>query len=117
MNPNKYVLGLAVLFLGTSLGLAQDAPVPASITVQPAAIEIRHQRHPHTLQVLGMSADGYSLDLRSAAKYTSADPKIAIVDAEGWVRPVANGETKVTVSIAGQTKTVAVKVQLPAVEP
>jgi hypothetical protein len=72
----------AAILLGTlpaSLGRAQDAitPMPVSVTVQPAAIELRHQRQPIALQVLGASADGYSLDLRSEAKYTSADRPIA----------------------------------------
>jgi hypothetical protein len=94
-----------------------SAPVPASLTVQPAAIELRHHRQPMALQVLGASADGYSLDLSSQAKYASANAKVAVVDAEGWIRPLSNGETQVRVSVAGQTKSVAVKVQLPAEEP
>jgi hypothetical protein len=94
-----------------------ETPIPASIAVQPVAIDIKHQRQPVALQVLGASADGYSLDLRAQAKFAVADPKVAAVDADGWVRPVGNGQTQVTVSVAGQTKTVAVKVQLPAEEP
>src|ERR1019366_890046 len=100
-----------------SICSAQDAVVSGSVIVQPAVIELKHQRQPHALQVLGTSADGYALDLRTQAKYASADPKIAVVDAEGWVRPVANGQTQVTVSVAGVTKSVAVKVTLPAIEP
>jgi hypothetical protein len=65
--------------------------VPATVTVQPAAIEIRHHRHPFALQVLGATADGVSLDLRARAQIVSADPKIATVDENGWVRPVASG--------------------------
>src|SRR5204863_5925660 len=38
-------------------------------------------------------------------------------DERGWVRPVASGATQVTVTAAGQTVTVPVKVELPAVEP
>src|ERR1017187_9386244 len=116
----KYKLSFAGLLLATvsaSFCQGQDAPVPASILVQPAAIELKHQRQPIAIQVLGASADGYSLDLCNQAKYASADPKIATVDAEGWVRPVANGQTQITISIAGQTKTVTVKVQLPPTEP
>lgn len=64
-----------------------------------------------------MSADGFTLELSGAATFTSADPKIATVDGRGWVRPVSTGDTTVTVAAAGQTLTVPVKVQLPAVEP
>ncbi len=80
---------------------ADEPAVPGAITVHPATIALRHQRQPHSLQVLGGSADGYSLDLRPQAKFVSADPKIATVDAGGWVRPVANGQTQVTVTVAG----------------
>ncbi len=119
MNYRRRFAMIATIFLvavAPSWCHGQD-PVPASITVLPASIEIRQQRHPHALQVLGVSADGFSLDLRAQAKYASADPKIATVDAEGWVYPLASGQTQVTVSIAGATKTVAIKVELPAAEP
>ncbi len=95
---------------------AADVPV-GSVAVHPTALDLRHQRQPHSLQVLGTTADGYSLDLRPQAKFTSADPRIATIDASGWVRPVANGQTQVTVQVAGQTLVVPVKVQLPATEP
>src|SRR5690349_17833449 len=105
------ILSLAIV----PLCHAQQTPVPASIVVQPAALEIKQQRHPFLLQVLGATADGYTLDLAAQAKYSVGDTKVATVDAEGWVRPVGNGQTQVTVSVAGVTKTVAVKVQMPAV--
>ncbi len=95
----------------------QPAGVATSVMVHPAAVDIRHQRQPHSLQVLGATADGFSLDLRSDAKFAVADAKVATVDDKGWIRPVANGQTQVTVTVAGQTRTVPVKVQLPAAEP
>jgi hypothetical protein len=97
------------------------AAVPAlaadSFVISPTSIEIRHHRHPHSIQVFTTSADGYSLDLRSQATFTSANPKIAIVDASGWVQPVANGSTTITVNAAGQSKSIPVKVTLPTNEP
>src|SRR5262245_9420147 len=95
----------------------EPAPVPGSITVHPATLDLRHVRHLHSLQVLGAMADGYSLDLRPQARFISGDPGVAMVDERGWVRPVGTGQTQVAVTVAGQTRTVAVKVQLPAVEP
>ncbi|MDB5306294.1 MAG: hypothetical protein JWO38_496 [Gemmataceae bacterium] len=109
-------LPLVLVLLAGSRAVAADPP-PASVAVSPAAIEIRHHRHPHAIQVLGATADGFSLDLRAETRFTAADPKVATVDERGWVRPVGTGETQVTVAVAGQTKTVAVKVQLPAPEP
>ncbi|HKI35917.1 MAG TPA: DUF1553 domain-containing protein [Gemmataceae bacterium] len=88
-----------------------------SVTIHPASLDLRHHRQPHALQVLATTADGYSLDLHSQAKFTSADPRIATVDEQGWVHPVSSGATTLTVAVAGQTKTVPVKVQLPAQEP
>jgi len=116
----EHRLRITGIIVGLAIAVGQSAagePLPNSITVAPSAIEIKHQRQPHALQVLGASADGYSLDLRAQAKYTSADPKIASVDADGWVRPIANGKTQINVTVSGVTKTVAVSVQLPAVEP
>src|SRR5262245_52995286 len=106
---------LMSIILGPAIAHAQA--LPNSIFVKPTAIEIRNHRQPHSVQVLGNSADGYSLDMRSQAKFTSADPKVALIDADGWVRPVANGQTQITINVAGVSKTVPVKVQLPSVEP
>jgi hypothetical protein len=111
------VAAAVVAFTGSRFRADEPAVVPASVSVQPTAIELRHHRQPQSLQVLGTTVDGFSLDLRPQAKFTSADPKIAAVDDKGWVRPVGNGQTQVTVTVAGQTRTVPVKVQLPPVEP
>lgn len=105
---------LAALLASAAVAPAQEA---ASVQVSPTAITIRHHRHPHALQVLGRTADGYSLDLHAAATYASADAKVATVDAAGWVRPVASGRTTVTVTAGGKTTAVPVTVELPAVEP
>ncbi len=104
----------------TSLVALLAAPAfaaePASVTVSPIAIEIKHHRQPHAIQVLGTTADGYSVDLRDPAKFTVADPKVATVE-NGWVKPIATGETTVTVAAGGQTFNIPVKVTLPATEP
>ena len=108
---------ILVALVGTASSVRAGDPPSASVFVSPTAIELRQHRQPHSIQVLGTTADGYSLDLRSHARFTSANPAVAAVGDDGWVRPVANGETVVTVTVAGQTRTVAVKVQLPAAEP
>lgn len=114
---------IALSLIGSLPGLpcraaGTTAPVVTGpIAVHPTAFDLRHQRQPHSLQVLGVTADGFTVDLREGAKVTSADPRIAVIDERGWVRPTGNGETRVTVVVAGQTLTVPVKVQLPAVEP
>lgn len=115
-NLHGLVVGLAAL-CATPARAQDPVLLPASILVQPAALELKHHRQPHSLQVLGASTDGYSIDLRSRAKFASADPKIATVDERGWVHPNANGQTQITITALGQTRTVPVKVQLPAAEP
>jgi hypothetical protein len=92
-------------------------PPTASVAIHPTTLTLRHHRQPHALQVLGTSADGYSLDLRSEARFASGDPRIATVDDQGWVRPVASGQTQVTVAVAGRTQAVPVAVQLSPTEP
>ena len=116
----SYLLTLSMIAASaSSFCHAADAPVPSPagpITVQPTSLDLRNSRQPHSIQVLGATADGYTLDLREKAKFVSADPKVAIVDELGWVRPIGNGETRVTVTVAAQTLTVSVKVQLSSKE-
>src|SRR5262249_51062005 len=117
--PSLGTASLLVLALAAPPSRAADAPapVPASVTVHPPALELRHQRRPQSLRVLGAPPGGYTLDLPDQARFASAAPRVAVVNERGWVRPVASGQTQVTVAAAGQTRTVPVKVQLPAAEP
>ncbi|HLJ10320.1 MAG TPA: DUF1549 and DUF1553 domain-containing protein [Planctomycetaceae bacterium] len=124
VNIKRRISRVALLFALLSAATAertwassQDDAVAGAITVYPASIELRHPRRPHSLQVLGTSSDGYSLDLLPASRLVSADPKIAKVDEQGWVSAVSNGQTQITVSAAGQVVSVPVKVELPAAEP
>lgn len=89
------------------------------VAVFPAKLELTHVRRPQSLQILGTTADGFSVDLHAKAKYASGDDKIAAVDAAGWVRPVASGTTKITITVPGQPQpiTVPVEVRLPAPDP
>ena len=65
----------------TSPLIAVDDPPPAGpIVANPPAIEFRQHRQIQSLQLLGSTADGYSLDLRTPAQLTIADPKIAVID-------------------------------------
>src|SRR5262245_13050808 len=109
-------LALSIVAAIAVPGQAAGPPAVVAWQVYPTAIELRQHRQPHSLQVLGTTSDGYSIDLHSQARFNSADPRVATVDAQGWVRPVSNGATQVTISCGGQVKTVAVKVSLPAAE-
>ena len=102
--------------LASAFALGVDEPT-GPISVAPTAIEIRHHRHSHPLQVTASATDGISIDLHGQATFVSADPKIATVDASGAIRPAASGKTEIVVRVAGQTKSIPVVVRLPAVEP
>ncbi len=99
--------------------LCLPAPLFAAdpVAIYPTKLDLRHPRQPHAIQVLGATTDGYSIDLRDQTQFTVADARVAAVDERGWVRPVGNGTTRVTVTVAGQTFSVPVTVQLPAAEP
>jgi hypothetical protein len=107
---------LGVLLLAGS-GVAAELSPAGAISVHPPAVEIRHPRQPHSLQVLGSTATGFTLDLREAAQFVSTDPKVAAVTADGWVLPVGSGQTEITITAAGQKQTVPVQVSLPASDP
>ena len=103
---------LSAIWLVAAVAGAQDA-----VRVHPTAIDLRHPRHPQSIQVLGVDADGYTNDLRATAKIASADAKVARVDEKGWVHPVADGVTQITVAVAGKSMTIPVRVKLPKSEP
>lgn len=108
----------AVTIGGTAAGGDQPPAInPQTLTVHPAQLRLNHPRQPWSLQVLANTPEGYSVDLRPAATFASANPAVATVDSAGWVHPAANGQTEITISVAGQTLRVPVQVELPADQP
>jgi hypothetical protein len=106
---------IAVIVLA-SVAVADD-PLAGSIVTHPASIELTHPRQQQSLQVLATNTAGYSVDLRGEAKFASANESVATVDASGWIKPVASGETNITVTVRNESKQVPVKVQLLAPAP
>lgn len=92
-------------YLFPLLALAVIAPVQADSPPQvyPATVHLVGPRDEQRLVVTGAKMQ--------AATFAVADSKIASVDANGIIRPVADGETKVTVTSNGITSIVAVKVE------
>ncbi|HTU18952.1 MAG TPA: DUF1549 and DUF1553 domain-containing protein [Gemmataceae bacterium] len=100
--------------------IAKAAAPPASVSdlqVQPASLVLTHPNQPHSLLVSGRSTDGLSLDLTAQAAYRTSNDKVAKVDVLGWVQPVASGDADITVTAAGKSAVVKVRVQLPAKTP
>src|SRR5439155_10794010 len=50
---------LCLAFVAAPAFADEPAPVPASIAVHPSAVDLRHHRQPHSLQVLGSTPDGH----------------------------------------------------------
>ncbi|MSU78661.1 MAG: DUF1553 domain-containing protein [Gemmataceae bacterium] len=86
------------------------------LTVFPATMELVGPRDEHRIGVLGEYADGRSWEWTRSAKYASANAKIAEVDAHGIVRPVGDGQTTITVTAAGKSETINVKVSKAAAD-
>lgn len=108
----------SLLALALSLpAIADDAPKAARPTgaiqrleIYPAKVNLGSPREEQHLGVLGEFAAGRRWDLSREAQYTSSDPKIAVVDKIGVVRPVANGKTTITLRAGDKTASVAVEV-------
>ena len=86
------------------LALVVAAPVQAGgLNVYPATVNLKGPRDEQRLVVAGA---------KQAAAFSSADPKIATVDANGIVRPAAaDGATKITVTTGTISTTIPVKVE------
>jgi hypothetical protein len=87
-----------------------------ALTLFPTAIDLDGPRAEQHVGVLGEYADGRRWDLSRDAKFVSAAPKVATVDAAGVVRAAGDGETAITVKAGGRSATVPVKVRHAAAE-
>ena len=100
--------------MSVSFCMADDAPrIVGDIRVEPSSVSLTHRMQPQSLVVTGKTAEGLSVDLTSQATFASSDEKIAKPDLLGWIQPVANGTSVITVTAAGQTTTAKVDVKLP----
>lgn len=113
-----------ILFVTVPTWSAAQTPKPAEapraalqkLTVYPTQIELTGPRDEQRIGIVGEYADGRSWDLSRSAKLTSANPKIAEVDAAGIVRPMGDGQTTITIDVAGKSQTVAVRVAKATVD-
>lgn len=112
------LLGCALLAC-LSLSAARVAPVAlmksgyVALSIVPDDVLLDSVQTSEQLFVLGELADGSKKDITSSktgTKYTSADPKVAKVSAEGLVTVVGKGETSVKVSNGAVTGSVTVTV-------
>ncbi|HZZ78554.1 MAG TPA: DUF1553 domain-containing protein [Gemmataceae bacterium] len=98
---------------------AKAEPPKAALTklaVHPAKIELTGPRDEQRIGIVGEYADGRTWELTPTAKYKSANPRIADVDANGIVRPIADGETSIEIQAGALRQTIPVKVTKAAAD-
>lgn len=118
MNTRRtFIPLLAVILVAASFieSTAQENPGKSpQFVVKPSSVRLVG---PDSVQQLaidtrtGTDPNADWSDVTSKAKFASADPKIAVVDARGGVIAVADGQTTVSVNWNGQSKTIDVKVE------
>lgn len=111
----RWILAL-LLLVPAPLDAQQPSTPSLRLTVYPTKIRLSGPRDEQRLGVLGEDAGGGTRELTGAAKYASANPKIASVDAEGIVRPVRDGATVITITAGGQSRDVPVQVTQAAAD-
>jgi hypothetical protein len=103
--------GLALTcLLATCLAGSAAEPSVVAVRVSPAAVRLQGPLAGYSLLVEGEMPDGRLVDLTHAARFESADPKVAVVPSAGRVRGVTDGATVVRVTAAGRAVTVPVTV-------
>src|SRR3954453_7087958 len=80
------------------------------ITVAPEQLTLR-ANETHHLLVTGITADGFQIDVTSAAEFKAEQPGIAPVTSEGTVRGLRSGTASIRVRALGQKLTVQVRVE------
>ena len=68
---------------------------PASLTIEPSAVELSGRRARQYLLVSGVFSDRSEADLARQVRYEVKDPRVAEVTADGIVLPRGDGETEV----------------------
>ncbi|HEY1336074.1 MAG TPA: DUF1549 domain-containing protein [Bryobacteraceae bacterium] len=80
------------------------------LALLPSSVELNGREARQQLIAEATVAD-HQEDWTAAAEWSSSDPKIAAVDEHGMVKPVSDGEARVTVRAKGQTAAIAVTVK------
>ncbi len=111
MLSGRAILVAFLLALAPATACAADAP---AVFVDPPAVRLSGPAARYSLLVHGRAADGRLHDRTRAATFRALDAKVARVTSAGVVHAVGDGATSVTVQVAGQTLTVAVRVERSA---
>ena len=99
--------------LGVSAVAFAALALPAfcqTLTVLPPSVELSGPEARQQL-LLEATVGEHQEDWTKTAEWSSADPKIAAVDAHGIVQPAGDGEVAITARAQGRSATVTVRVQ------
>ena len=99
------VLGM----LAAAAAMAYSGPGPV-LSVLPASAELTTpESHQHFLAEV--TVEGYQQDWTKKAEWSSSNPQVAQVDAQGFVKPVGDGDAVITAKANGLSATATVKVR------
>lgn len=113
MLPSRFRIPPLALLL---VPLLTAAPARAQVRVSPAAVRLEAPEASQQLLV-SQAAAGRSVDLTRGVQYRSLDPKVAVVGADGLVRPSGDGRTQVVVRRGRHELRVPVEVRGMRVRP
>ncbi len=100
----SYLSAIALLgFLAVSTASAQTVILPINTTLD-------GQQALQQLLVVETAEKRATVDRTAVAKFASSDSKVAVVDANGIVRPVGDGESVITATVDGKSATARIKV-------
>ncbi|MFQ5771666.1 MAG: Ig-like domain-containing protein, partial [bacterium] len=106
MRIKVFSLFLFAVFVLASISTGnEEKPKPASVHVKPAKFVLQDRWSSQTLVVMGRLPDGSVRDITSEAEFKSGNPAVVEVNKEGFVKPVSDGQTTISVLVSvGDTK-------------
>ncbi|MEZ6050520.1 MAG: DUF1553 domain-containing protein [Planctomycetaceae bacterium] len=112
MYLNRTLACLTICFVTygfNSASAEETGSSPVRLTVLPEKVVLAGRRAEQRIIVTGELDDGSLCDLTADAAFTSSDPTIAVADTF-IIRPVADGQTTITITVDSLTATVPVTV-------
>src|SRR6266478_509506 len=94
--------------LGLPLMAGEQVNV-TGISLAPAELTFRAADESSHVLVTGTTAEGEKIDLTATAQFAPSEPVVKICD-DGFIYPVRQGDTKVTVTAAGKQAQLSVHV-------
>ncbi|MEO2005269.1 MAG: hypothetical protein ABGY41_14360, partial [Candidatus Poribacteria bacterium] len=116
MTPHRRI-AMTVALLGAALLAATtraDTPKIKALRVLPESITIEHARDARSVLLSGLTDSGEWIDLTGQGEFVDV-PSSLRIDEDGYIYPVAAGDSTLRIEAGGQTVDVPVSVR--GVEP